>query len=82
LSLTPGEMAARLIHCELERHFTQRERRAKRRAAQTQTPAWRDFHDERARRAAAARSELPTWRTLWRKLRQRPSSKPSTSSSE
>jgi hypothetical protein len=71
--LGPQEMAARLLHRELQMHLSRRRRDARRDAA-LRPPADRRLQLARADAIAAALKTLPTWRTLLNQLRaSRPS---------
>jgi hypothetical protein len=69
-ALHPTEMAARLLHHEWRAHLTAVEAHARTKAAHARSDHTRAMWTALAAKAAAHLKQFPTWKTLYRKLKQ------------
>ena len=67
---TPAAMAARLLHRERQRQLTTLEQHARAEAAKAVSDDRRELWAAWATQAAADRQQFPTWRTLYRNLKE------------
>ena len=67
--LTPGEMAARLLHEERRRGLRAAAQAAQAKAKSAPSVDRREFWQAQSQRAERALEKLPSWRTLYRRSR-------------